>query len=830
MMAPDFTGWYKDTYPQLSGHGIWLRGREPHRIDVSEYSTRSYRMLFARLSTYRDTSASYTHRLLYQLAAANPVVFPDVAFLPPPEDGRLMAEENIPWLIGTATKIGPQGFDCIGLSNSIVQELINIPVMLDKSNIPLKKSERLLRDDIPLILLGGANAPASQFLFCEDPLVDGIFAGNNPADIKRLLTILSSAKKDKRTKMQTLALLQDVGGFFLPESTGEVVLPHNEPSGYPVDNAPLWYDTETAATGHLPVSEGCPWFCGFCFESHMHKPYREMPLADIKKTAMALKAAMGLEELELFSYNVNAHSEFTRMLSEISPLFLRVGIKSQRFDVLARNSQILPFLHAVGKTNLTCALEGISPRLRAYLQKGLTDEDLDKGFAALLGFPLRELKVFLIATGLETDEDYAAFDTLLRHWSARTLHAEKKPRIIFSMTPLVRFPLTPLADEDACSVHECKRIFAKTGGIVRKYGFEFRPAMDAEEYELSQMLLRATRSKIQKAIVAAILQSEFVYYRGVTPLLMQTMSNQLIEAGQEPAFWQKVSPALPRLKITGQISHEFIDSRKKQMESFSDNTETCMYKENESGPCAACGACAPALQSSIPNAVPESSASTLVSRLTMIRKATRTLHFLCDVHSDLRGVSRKLAGAHLASAIMKAMPELTPHYRRFGGSFLGRTIDAPWITGHDILALDWLEPAAQRLCSTLDVQKRIDSINRVAQPLCSALSINSASEPLETVLIFESPYPLNIHGYFELHHLQYTQINTGDATREFQFSKDSRRKNIIKSLSYEMNDLVTRVMVTPGEKFDSHEFHRTAFALPTEDDWVKVAVTARMVL
>ena len=138
--SPQYADWYESAYHDLTGHGLWLRGHELNTLDSQEYDARPYRMLITRLSTYFDTAESFSHKILYQIARKDPAIFPDFAFLPPLYDGPVLSRDAVPWLLGTATKRGPRGFDLIAFSNAIVQELLNVPIILEKSTLPLKKA------------------------------------------------------------------------------------------------------------------------------------------------------------------------------------------------------------------------------------------------------------------------------------------------------------------------------------------------------------------------------------------------------------------------------------------------------------------------------------------------------------------------------------------------------------------------------------------------------------------------------------------------------------------------------------------------------------------
>src|SRR4030042_1368893 len=97
----DHSKWYDTVYPLLSNYGLWLRGGEINTLPKEEYGLRPFRVLFTRLSTYKDVASSLTHSTLYQIAASIPDVFPDIAYLPPHNDAKIFERDNVPWILGT---------------------------------------------------------------------------------------------------------------------------------------------------------------------------------------------------------------------------------------------------------------------------------------------------------------------------------------------------------------------------------------------------------------------------------------------------------------------------------------------------------------------------------------------------------------------------------------------------------------------------------------------------------------------------------------------------------------------------------------------------------
>ena len=196
-------------------------------MDPSLFPQAELRFLVCRLSTYRDVSASISHGLVAQIAQEVEGVFTDFAFLPPPKDTGVMTTSKIPLWVGTTTKEPPCAFDVLGISNSVVLELLNLPKLLHFSGIPLFKNERMMRRDIPIVVLGGANAAVTSILHgpIKEPgfgdnygLVDAVLIGEGEFSIKQFLEVVKKGKSIGLTKAEILnACHGKVDGFYEPD-------------------------------------------------------------------------------------------------------------------------------------------------------------------------------------------------------------------------------------------------------------------------------------------------------------------------------------------------------------------------------------------------------------------------------------------------------------------------------------------------------------------------------------------------------------------------------------------------------------------------------------
>ncbi len=421
---------------------------------------------------------SFTHFLLFaEVRRALPEAFVDLAFFSPSSPESLAGLDSGRLL---------QDFDLVLLSNAYTLELVNLPWILQRSGLSLFAGER---EQGPILLLGGSNAMAAQAVIRPDgdSMVDGIFFGEGEGRVGEIVAALAHGQGGKRERLEAAAATGPglwVAGSFRPV-TKAVCRPaaSSLPTTWPL------LDTSEAHTAYLQITYGCPAFCSFCFEGYDRKPYRELPAANLLATARALKAAQGAEEISLYSFNFNTHSEVFLLLLELHRLFDRVGLKSQRADILWQTPLLIEAEILAEKREFTLGIEGISERQRAFLHKSLSTDDVAALLERLLWAPIRRVKLFYILTGHETEADLAEFRAFVRWMREVWGTSRSRPRVIFSFGPLVRMPFTPLR-HDRLFMDE--RHWRPLAGAVKSAcdlaGFEFRMAVDWPAYFVDQTL------------------------------------------------------------------------------------------------------------------------------------------------------------------------------------------------------------------------------------------------------------------------------------------------------------------------------------------------------
>src|SRR5690606_21029267 len=230
-----------------------------------------------------------------------------------------------------------------------------------------------------------------------------------------------------------------------------------------------------------------------------------------------------------------------------------------------------------------------------YLQKGLDEPDLRKALGSVLKRPLRELKVFMIATGLEEEEEYIEFEAFVKALPGIMRSSTYRPRVVFSATPLVRFPWTPLEFAPAFTPEVYSKVTRRLGHIARMSGFEYRGAADEAENYVSQVLVRADAAAYWEALKRALADTGFLYFREMSAPFMDALRGRLAEAGIDDAkalggHTLEESRAKPWARWETGVRREFMHVQYKRARRFVD-PGYCLGTVDEEASCMACTAC-----------------------------------------------------------------------------------------------------------------------------------------------------------------------------------------------------------------------------------------------
>jgi ferredoxin len=619
------------------------------------------KVLVVRLSPYEDVDRSASHLFLAsEVRRAEAASFVDFAFLPRRRERERLREAGAPLLFGIESGRPFADFDIVLVSNSFALELLNLPYLLLQSGIPAYATERDGR--LPPIVLGGSNAFASQSVVGPDgtAIPDVIFFGEGEGHLERFLrTWLGNRSGAKLERLERAAEGSD--GFWV---TGKWPERHiRQAVARPVDpQPPAIYpilDSETAGTVRLQTTYGCPAFCSFCFEGFERKPYREMPCRDLLNEARTLKSLGGVREVEVDGFNLNTYAGMAPLLCELARLFDRVSFKSQRVDILAEEPDLIALELACGKRSFTLGIEGISERMRAFLNKSLDEPAVEKVLFDLLTRRVRELKLFYLLTGHENEADLREFNAFCGRLAAPG--RSSGPRIIFSFGFLVRMPNTPLRyDRLILDREPLNRLAARIKSSCESHGMEFRLASSWTEYVAGQALVAAGHELTE---VVVQLAKDGVCYDGQLAPETAERLHRALRPGKDEArpvvFSEKtVDAQFPFGFVERVVSDSFLYRQFQRSKAMRD-TGYCLGQK-----CQRCGACVSASERT---AILKRPRGPIVRRdqvetldeLTRKKSGLPTIYFRARLPATFSGVGPEWAGAVLMRILLTARPGLT---------------------------------------------------------------------------------------------------------------------------------------------------------------------------
>jgi radical SAM superfamily enzyme YgiQ (UPF0313 family) len=777
-------------------------------------------------------------------------------------------------------------FDALLISCSYALELVNLPLLLQKSGIPLRASQRASQENSrwPLIIVGGSNALANQGLIFPDgdSFAEGLYFGeaeSNPGgrELFSLLARMGDIKgADKRTILEQLEVALPAFWAYghavhLPstghsikdppdEKHADALVTHQDsrqvesletqrtyreilparsisfeqpflPESYPLLNSP------EASTARLQISWGCPSFCTFCFEGWERKPYREVPRDRIIEMAKNLIRNTGASTLELYSFNFNAHSDILSLLLDLNRIFDRVNMMSQRADILVNTPGMLECEFAAEKRSFTIGVEGISEGMRAYYAKGLSTGDLWRLIERLFQEKAREIKFFYILSGLETESDIAEFTQFCQRLKGLTEQYRPSPRLLFSAGYLVRMPFTPLRYAPLeLDRKNLETISSAIKSAVEGAGFEYRLAMDWDEYIADQLLVQGDyrlAEVLEKAAQRGILYDDGI--RGpLTEMIQQAYKEDL---GSQSTFIHEkdVYYPFPLSFVQTTIKDTFLyntyaKARERQESAL------CFGDYSENGHCMACGACRVPEERSfltghrISGDTAQSKAKQ-IAELIRVKRRTRPRYIKVCLGESYRGAYPEYLSALLLQQVLTKKPDLTgklfriteslwtsPSWKdRIGWGMYGETVLAVYgftdlYTNDDVTMLD-----------DTAMNEVLDALSDVSATLCTEDIETLYPQYLELGLpALDSGEALTLcRKWLGSLKVAYTE-RKGSRTEEriFEISPKDKKKRILSeaALRWDNEKNLPVIAVAGGPKLD------ISYLVPTEASRFSVSV------
>ena len=407
-----------------------LRDPDPARVS----------WVLAMPEAYELGMSNYGLRILYSIINRLDNAVCERCYAPWPDFGKALSERGLP-LYALESQRPVSEFNVLGISLQSELSYTNVLYLLDLCRIPLRRTERTASH--PLVVAGG---PCTVNPMPMADFIDVFVIGDGEDPVREITGVV--ADWDGRDRGELLSQLSRLEGLYVPGFTppGAIVrrrvMAELKEEDFPFPPVvPICEITHDRLT--VEVARGCTRGCRFCQAGMMNRPVRLRSQDSVVRLAERGIRASGWEEVSLLSLSALDYPDLpgliTKLNSRLKERRVSISLPSTRGEDFS--SELALSLQEVKKAGLTFAPETASQKLRAFMNKNISELRILESVRNALDAGWNGVKLyFMVGLPGETDAD---IDEIGRFVTEVGRLCKGRP-VRFNLSPFVPKPHTPL--------------------------------------------------------------------------------------------------------------------------------------------------------------------------------------------------------------------------------------------------------------------------------------------------------------------------------------------------------------------------------------------------
>jgi radical SAM family uncharacterized protein/radical SAM-linked protein len=382
---------------------------------------------------YDIGTSHFGMQILYDVLNRQPDIYAERIFAPADDMAQRLVQTGRP-LFSLETGTPLSEFDIIGFSLLYELNYTNILLILDLAGIPFYAASRDKRH--PLIIAGGPCTvnpePVADFF-------DAMVVGDGETVILEMTKAAMAWKKEGGSdRDELLKAWSHIEGVYIPsfftvshdakdrqiltprikgyEKIRRAIVPDLDLAAFP-DSPVIPFGNPVHDRLRLEIARGCTRGCRFCQAGMIYRPVRERSLSKVAALARTSIDSTGYEDVSLLSLSTGDYTCLSPLLTHLMKTYAdrRVAVSIPSFRAGSLSYDLMDQIQKVRKTGFTIAPEAGSERLRAVINKNISEEEIIEttGSAFKLGYNLIKL-YFMIGLPTETDDDLKAIVSLVK--------------------------------------------------------------------------------------------------------------------------------------------------------------------------------------------------------------------------------------------------------------------------------------------------------------------------------------------------------------------------------------------------------------------------------